>query len=338
MSPNRILNIGIVGATGVVGKELLKIFDQKKVPINTLKLFASESSQGTSIVFREKNHPLSILEEGCFQGLDVVFFSSGDEISKTWAPKAVAEGAMAIDNSAAFRMNPEVALVVPEVNGHLLNKKTPSLIANPNCSTIQLVAALKPLDTQFGLKSVKVASYQSVSGAGKEAVEELKNQLLAILNNLEPQEPKSFPHQIAFNNIPQIGSFSADGFCSEEIKIMEESRKILEIPDLSISAFTVRTPTLNSHSEVVWVTLKQKTDLSQFVKTMLSAPGIRVQDPESNSAYPTAWEVSGKDPVFVGRIHQDPNDPYTWIFWVVGDNLRKGAALNAVQIAESLFS
>lgn len=338
MSPSKVINVGIVGATGVVGKEFLKVLDQKKFPINTLKLFASQASKDQTITFRDQNHKLHVLEEGCFAGLDLVLFSSGDDISKEWGPKAVTAGAIVVDNSAAFRMNPEIPLVVPEVNGEeLKNLKRPMLIANPNCSTIQLVVALQPLSKNYGLSAVKVASYQSVSGAGKEAIEELQNQLYALLNNQKPQEPKVFPHQIAFNNIPQIGSFAENGFSSEENKIMKETRKIMNLPDLKISAFTVRTPTLNSHSEAVWVTLKQKVTKEQILKTLVSAPGIQVQDSLSESVYPTAWDVSGQDPVYVGRIHQDPDDPYTWIMWVVSDNIRKGAALNAIQIAETLF-
>lgn len=338
MSPAKVLNVGIVGATGVVGKEFLKVLDQKKFPIHNLKLFASLASKDQTIEFRGQSHKLYVLEEGCFQGLDLVLFSSGDDISKEWGPKAVAAGSIVVDNSAAFRMNPEMPLVVPEVNGDILkNAKRPLLVANPNCSTIQLVVALQPLAKNFGLNAVRVASYQSVSGAGKEAIEELQNQLYALLNNQKPQDPKIFPHQIAFNNIPQIGSFAENGFCSEENKIMNETRKIMNLPDLKITAFTVRTPTLNSHSEAVWVTLKEKVTKEQMLKTLKSAPGILVQDSLSESVYPTAWAVSGQDPVYVGRIHQDPNDPYTWLMWVVSDNIRKGAALNAIQIAETLF-
>ncbi len=338
MSPNKVINVGIVGATGVVGKEFLKVLDQKKFPIHELRLFASQTSKDQKIKFREHSYNLQVLEEGCFKGLDLVLFSSGDDISLEWGPKAVAAGAVVVDNSAAFRMNTEISLVVPEVNGDIVkNNKKPVLIANPNCSTIQLVVALNPLAKAYGMTAVKVASYQSVSGAGKEAIEELQNQLHAILNNQNPPEPKIFPHQIAFNNIPQIGSFAENGFCSEENKIMNETRKIMNLPDLKITAFTVRTPTINSHSEAVWVTLKEKTTKDQILKTLRSAPGITVQDALSENLYPTAVAVTGNDPVYVGRIHQDPNDPYTWMMWVVSDNIRKGAALNAVQIAETLF-
>lgn len=336
--PIKMLRIGIVGATGMVGTEFLKIFDETKFPIEELRLFASQASKDSTIPFREKDIKLQVLEKNCFDGLDLVLFSSGDDISKEWGPEAIKSGAMVVDNSAAFRMNPEVPLVVPEVNGHILDStKKPYIIANPNCSTIQLVVALQPLSKAFGIQKVNVASYQSVSGAGKEAVEELKEQARAILNDTQLPEKKIFPHQIGFNNIPQIGSFDESGFCSEEKKIMQETRKIMNLPDLKISAFTVRTPTLNSHSEVAWVTLNEETTKEEILKVLKAAPGLVIDDNLQSQRYPTAAEVNGQDPVYVGRIHKDLNDPKTWIFWVVADNIRKGAALNAIQIAEQLF-
>lgn len=337
MSPTKLMSVGVVGATGIVGREFIKILEEKRFPVEELRPFASQDSKGISLPFRGDQVEVQALYEGCFKGLDVVFFSSGDDISKEWAPQAVRDGAFAIDNSAAFRMNPEVILCVPEVNGHLLpSSQKPALIANPNCSTIQLVVALRPLQEAFGLEDVRVATYQSVSGAGKAGVDELQQNTLAVINN-QKSESRTFPHQIAFNNIPQIGSFDEMGFCSEESKIMNETRKILDEPKLRISAFTVRTPTLNGHSEAVWVTTKKLATRTEILRVLTSAPGILVQDEPMNGLYPMAMTTSGTDPVYVGRIHQDPNDPKLWLFWVVADNIRKGAATNGLQIAEQIF-
>ncbi len=337
MSPTKLLSVGVVGATGMVGTEFIKILEERRFPVEELRLFASQDSKGITLGFRGQQVEVQTLFEGCFKGLDLVFFSSGDEISRDWAPRAVKDGAFAIDNSAAFRMNAEILLCVPEVNGSLLpSSNKPALIANPNCSTIQLVVALKPLRDAFGLEDVRVASYQSVSGAGKAGVDELQQNTFALLNN-KTSEAKTFPHQIAFNNIPQIGSFDETGFCSEENKIMNETRKIMSEPKLRVSAFTVRTPTLNGHSEAVWVTLKKKTTRNEILSVLRSAGGLTVKEGISNSDYPMSSTVSGKDGVYVGRIHQDTQDPLTWLMWVVADNIRKGAATNGLQIAEQIF-
>lgn len=331
------MSVGVVGATGMVGTEFIKILEERRFPVEELRLFASQNSKDITLGFRGEQIAVQTLFEGCFKGLDIVFFSSGDDISKEWAPKAVKDGAFAIDNSAAFRMNPEILLCVPEVNGNLLPPSNkPALIANPNCSTIQLVVALKPLRDAFGLEDVRVASYQSVSGAGKAGVDELQQNTFAILNN-QNSEAKTFPHQIAFNNIPQIGSFDEAGFCSEETKIMNETRKIMSEPKLRISAFTVRTPTLNGHSEAVWVTTKKPASRSEVMSALRSAAGLIVKDEPLNSDYPMSSTVSGTDPVYVGRVHQDANEPRTWLMWVVADNIRKGAATNGLQIAEQIF-
>lgn len=336
MSPTKLISVGVVGATGMVGTEFIRVLEERKFPVEELRVFASQDSKGTQLRFRGESCEVQTLFNGCFKGLDLVFFASDDSISKEWAPKAVQDGAFAVDNSAAFRMNPEITLCVPEVNGHLLpaNNK-PALIANPNCSTIQLVVMLKPLRDHFGLQDVRVSSYQSVSGAGKAGVDELTHQTFAVLNHQSTGENKTFPHQIAFNNIPQIGRFDETGFCTEEIKIMSETRKILDEPKLKITAFTVRTPTLNSHSEAVWVTTKRPASRSEILSAFRQSAGLIIQ--EEASSYPMAITSSGTDPVYVGRIHQDPNDPLTWMFWVVADNIRKGAATNGLQIAEHIF-
>jgi len=330
---SRPLKVGLVGATGVVGETFINLLDEYAQPIAELRPFASQNSIGLKIDLAGQQWPVQVLHEGCFDGLDMVFFSSGDDISKEWAPQAVRSGAFAIDNSNAFRMNSEVHLVVPEVNGNLLNSHSkPQIIANPNCSTIQLVVALKPLLNQFGLDEVTVSTYQAVSGAGLPGYEELLSQ---TQNYQEmDHEPKAFTKQILFNCIPQIGSFMEDGFSTEETKIMNETVKILEAPTLKVSAFTVRIPALNSHSEAVWVTLKQEVNKSQVMEALTQFPGLVVLDED----YPTALEVSGEEPVFVGRVHQDRHHKKRWLMWVVSDNLKKGAALNGLQIAELLFS
>ncbi|MDG0817056.1 aspartate-semialdehyde dehydrogenase [Bdellovibrio svalbardensis] len=334
-SPKDKLKVGVVGATGMVGQTFMEILAQREFPIAELRPFASENSLGKKIELQGTAWPCQVLKEGCFDGLDLVFFSSGDDISKEWAPKAVAAGAFAIDNSAAFRMDPNTVLIVPEVNGDLVNKDSkPQIIANPNCSTIQLVVALKPLLDKFGLEEVRVSTYQAVSGAGKDGHDELMNQ---TSNPAASHTPKTFPHQILFNCIPQIGSFNDDGFCSEEVKIMKETRKILGQSQLKVSAFTVRIPALNAHSESVWVTLKNEANREQVLQALHNFEGIVVQDDPKKSVYPLAHKVSGEDPVYVGRIHRDPEDPKMWLMWVVSDNIRKGAALNGIQIAEKIF-
>ena len=329
---SRPLKIGLVGATGVVGETFINILDEYEQPIAEFRPFASQNSEGLKLELAGKAWTVQTLKPGCFEGLDMVFFSSGDDISKEWAPQAVQSGAFAIDNSNAFRMNADIKLVVPEVNGQLLNPQSkPQIIANPNCSTIQLVVALKPLMDQFGLEDVTVSTYQAVSGAGLPGYDELLSQTRQYQE--VDHQVKAFPKQILFNCIPQIGSFGDDGFCTEEIKIMNETQKILDSQELKVSAFTVRIPALNSHSESVWVTLKKEAKRSDVVNCLGQFEGIAVLDKD----YPTPLEVSGEEPVFVGRIHQDRFNSKRWLMWVVSDNLKKGAALNGLQIAEKIF-
>lgn len=334
------LKVGVVGATGMVGKVFMQLLEERKFPLSELRPFASDASLGKKINCQGSEYEVQILKSGCFKGLDVVFFSSGDDISKEWAPMCVADGAWAIDNSAAFRMDSKYTLVVPEVNGHLINKASgPDIIANPNCSTIQLVVALKPLLDQFGLSEVRVSSYQAVSGAGQAGYDELIDQVSQFVKEKSNYVPtaKTFSKPILFNCVPQIGSFNEFGYSSEEVKIMNETKKILNAPELKVSAFTVRVPVLNAHSETVWVTLKKEVSQEQITNALRSGQGLVVEDNLKNSEFPTPFEVSGKDPVYVGRIHQDMNDKKTWLMWVVSDNIKKGAALNGIQIAEKLF-
>jgi aspartate-semialdehyde dehydrogenase len=331
------INVGIVGATGMVGEVFLSLLEERDFPVGELRLFASQNSLGRPLKFRGREVQVQTLSPDCFNGLNLVFFSSGDDISKEWAPVAARAGAWAVDNSAAFRMDPHAPLVVPEVNGHLLKEqKTPGIIANPNCSTIQLVVALQPLLKRFGLQEVRVASYQSVSGAGRPAVEELSNQVQQYLDGRD-LEPKNFPHGIAFNCIPQIGSFDPSGFCTEELKIMRETRKILSQPELRVSAFTVRVPTFNSHAEAVWVTLGRDAAEDEVLSCLQDAPGLVLERNWAQAKYPMMSNASGMDPVYVGRVRRDLNDSKTWLMWVVADNIRKGAALNGIQIAEMIY-
>lgn len=331
---NKTFKIGVVGATGMVGQSFMETLEQRKFPVSELRPFASESSLGKSVSLQGQSYPLQVLQPDCFKGLDLVFFSSGDEISREWAPHAVRAGAWAIDNSAAFRMHPQTLLIVPEVNGHLLDQlTTPQIIANPNCSTIQLVVTLKPLHEKFGISAVKVSSYQAVSGAGQLGHDELCSQVSGIEQNPNPR-PVTFAQQIAFNCIPEIGSFDSLGYTSEEMKIINETRKIMGAPHIRISAFTVRVPVLNAHAESAWVTLDKEISREEMIEALTLGQGLQVQSDAGN--YHTQIQVSGKDPVYVGRIHQDLDDKKTWLMWIVSDNIRKGAALNGIQIAERI--
>ena len=334
MSP--ALNVGIVGATGVVGELFLNLLVERKFPVADLRLFASERSVGATRTFGGREIPIEVPAPGRFRGLDLVFFSSGDDVSREWAPVAVAEGAFAIDNSGAFRMDPGTPLVVPEVNAHALPAQNrPAVIANPNCSTIQLVLALAPLVRDFGVASVHVATYQAVSGAGKAGQDELRAQLGAWVNDTAPLAPQTFPVAIANNCVPQIGGFDDDGFCTEEAKIRRETRKILGRADLPVSAFTVRVPAWNVHSEAAWVRFDREVSRAEVIASLRSQPGVRVDE---GPGYPTALGCDGEDAIAVGRVHRDLDDPRTYLMWIVGDNLRKGAALNGMQIAESIFA
>ena len=325
--------VGIVGATGLVGSTLLQILEQHKFPISHLRLFASSSSKGQTILFDKDKVQLDVLSEEKLQDLGLVFFVTEADISAKWVPIALKAGAIVIDNAATFRLEPGVPLIVPEVNGHLLQKPEKlSLIANPNCSTIQMAVAVYPFYKSFGIESINVATYQSVSGSGKAAISELRNNTIAHLEG-KPAENQVYPHDIAFNNLPHIGSFDSKGFSTEEAKMRGEMRKIFDDFSLKITAFCVRTPTLNAHSEAIWVRLQQKVRKADILSCLNNARGLQVMDDLEQSRYPLARQASGKDDVFVGRIHQNPDDDKTWLLWVVADNVRKGAALNAVQIA-----
>ncbi|MCB0376905.1 MAG: aspartate-semialdehyde dehydrogenase [Bdellovibrionales bacterium] len=334
---SRSIAVGIVGATGLVGETFIQLLEKSEYNFTELRLFASEKSKGRSINFRDQSFACQVLENGCFKGLDVVFFSSGDDISKEWAPKAVEDGAIAIDNSAAYRMNPTTPLVVPEINfHHIASATTPQIIANPNCSTIQLVMALEALK-EFGIEEVRVASYQSVSGAGKEGIEDLVNQSQQVLRGENLQPGKTFILPIAFDCQPKIGSFNDEGFCSEEIKIMQETKKILDLPGLKISAFTVRVPTMNAHGEACWVTLNRDVDRATIEKALQACDFISYLPHNSEKSFHSYREVQGETNAFVSRLRKDPGFENTWMMWVVADNLQRGAAANGLLIAQRIF-
>lgn len=326
-------NVGIVGATGAVGREMIRVLEQRKFPVKRLRLFASEKSKGLKLPFKGKKVPVEVLNGASFEGLDIALFSAGALRSLEFAPKAVEAGCVVIDNSSAFRMEKEVPLIVPEVNGHLI-KTHKGIIANPNCSAIQLVVVLKPLHDQAKVKRVVVSTYQSVSGAGGKAIEELKKQTEEVLKG-KKAKPIKFPHQIAFNVIPHIDVFSEDGYSREEVKIIKETQKIMD-DNFSVTATSVRVPVFYAHSESVNCEFEEPISPEEARKILSRAPGVQVVDDPGEAEYPLAIDVAGKDPVYVGRIRKDTTLPSGLNFWVVGDNLRKGAALNAVQIAESL--
>lgn len=347
------MKVGVVGATGVVGTEVLKTLSQRRFPVSELVAFASPRSEGKEIPFQDQVCRVRKLKPGCFEGLDFVFSDVSDELSQEWLPQAAEAGAWSIDNSAAFRMDEDISIIVPEVNGRLLEAKLKGgreltardrIVAGPNCSTAQLVVVLRPLLDDWGLKRVFVATYQSTSGGGAAAVQELKDQTRAVLDGQEFQ-PSAFPYQIAFNCIPQIGSFQENGSTSEEQKMLEETRKILGVPDLPFSATCVRVPTLSCHSEAVNLQLESSFQLDEVRKCLQKAPGVIVQDDPQKAIYPMGQTSSGsvvesgagRDAVYVGRLREDVSAENGLNLWLVSDNLRKGAALNAVQIAEVIL-
>lgn len=331
------LSIGIVGATGLVGETFRNLLTQSKHKFKELRLFASPKSEGQKIKFRDSEFTVQVLKENCFKGLDVVFFSSGDPISLEWAPKAASQGAIAIDNSGAYRMAEGTPLVVPEINFDEMDSPTqPRVIANPNCSTIQLVMVLSSLK-KFGLKEVRVASYQSVSGAGKEGVEDLINQSQDVLSGKEPREGLNFNPPIAFECQPKIGGYNDEGFCSEEVKIMNETKKILLLPDLKISAFTVRVPTTNGHGEAVWITFNKEVSRKAIESTLNECPYIQYLNQENGKTFHSYKEVTGESDAFVSRLRKDPSFDNTYMMWIVADNLYRGAASNGLLIAERIF-
>ena len=328
-------NVAIVGATGAVGNEMIQVLEDKGFPVANLRLFASERSAGDTLPYGDEDYKVELLQENVFEGIDIALFSAGEKISLDFAPKAVKAGAVVIDNSSAFRMVPDIPLIVPEVNPHAV-KKHKGIIANPNCSTIQMVVALKPLHNRARIKRIVVTTFQSVSGKGKEAMDELYEQTRAILG-FQDVKVEVFPYQIAFNCLPHIDAFLDNGYTKEEMKMVNETRKILEDDSIRITATTVRVPVYIGHSESVNIETEEKLSANEARAILSAAPGIVVYDEPKRNIYPVPLEVSGKDEVFVGRIREDESVPNGLNLWVVADNLRKGAATNAVQIAEMLI-
>jgi aspartate-semialdehyde dehydrogenase len=330
-------NIAVVGATGAVGEQMREVLEERQFPVGELRLLASERSAGQFLPFNGRQMRVGILNEESFKDIDIGLFSAGASVSATFAPLAVAAGAVVVDNTSQFRMDPDVPLVVPEVNSHEIpGYNNRGIIANPNCSTIQLVVALKPIHDAARLKRVVVSTYQSVSGAGRQAMEELSQQVGALFNGKDLKKEK-FPHQIAFNCIPQIDVFMEGGYTKEEWKMINETRKILSEPSLPVTATTVRVPVFCGHSESVNVETVVKLPAAEARKILREAPGVIVADEPENSIYPMAIDAIGRDATYVGRIREDDSVANGLNLWVVADNLRKGAALNAVQIAEILI-
>ena len=329
------MKVAVLGATGLVGREMLKVMEQRNFPADELVPLASERSAGKTLEFRGAEHTVKAVSDDLFKGVDVALFSAGGSASKRWAQVAAAAGAVVIDNSSAWRMDPKVPLVVPEVNPGDI-KGSNGIIANPNCSTIQAVVALYPLHRQFGLNYVAFSTYQSVSGTGIEALMTLESGSRAALDGRDPLPQLVYPHPIAFDLLPHIGAFDSDGMTEEEWKMVRESRKIMHLPDLRVSCTTVRVPVFRGHGESIIARFDKPAAPEEAREILSGAPGVIVQDDPENSTYPRPRFSEGKDPVFVGRIRRDTGLDNALAMWVVADNLRKGAALNAVQIAEML--
>ncbi|HTP40997.1 MAG TPA: aspartate-semialdehyde dehydrogenase [Nitrospiria bacterium] len=328
-------HVAVVGATGAVGREMVEILEERKFPIDELRLLASERSKGEGITFHGADLEVGVLTDASLAGLDFALFSAGADVSRRYAPVAVKQGAIVIDNSSAFRMEPSVPLVVPEVNPGALARHQ-GLIANPNCSTIQMVVALKPLHDAARIRRIVVTTFQSVSGTGKEAMDELLAQSKALLN-FQEVERKVYPHQIAFNCLPHIDDFTDDGDSKEELKMVNETRKILDDQTIRVSATTVRVPVFRGHSESVNIETERPLSAREARALLSEAPGVTVLDDPKRAVYPLPLEAAGQDAVYVGRVRADRSVEHGLNLWVVSDNLRKGAALNAIQIAEELI-
>ncbi len=327
--------VAVVGATGAVGLEMIEILEERKFPVKELRLLASVRSAGSYIDPEGLKGTVAELTDDTLKGLDFAFFSAGADVSRRFAPVAVKQGAIVIDNSSAFRMEPAVPLVVPEVNPDALEHHQ-GLIANPNCSTIQMVVALKPLHDAARIRRIVVTTFQSVSGTGKEAMDELLAQSRAVLG-FQEVEQKVYPHQIAFNCLPHIDDFTDDGSSKEELKMVNETRKILDDQTIRITATTVRVPVFRGHSESVNIELERPLSANEARALLSEAPGVIVMDDPKRAVYPLPLDAAGQDAVYVGRIREDRSVEHGLNLWIVSDNLRKGAALNAIQIAEELI-
>ncbi len=328
--------VAVVGATGAVGSEMIEVLEERKFPVDRLVPLASSRSAGGTVSFHGQDIPIQALQKDSFEGVDLALFSAGTDVSREYAPIAAKAGTVVIDNSAAWRMDKEVPLVVPEVNPHDASTHK-GIIANPNCSTIQMVVALKPLHDAARIRRVVVTTFQSVSGTGKEAMDELMDESRDLLSFKEPA-PKVYPYQIAFNCLPHIDEFLPSGYTKEEMKMLNETRKIMGDQTIQVTATTVRVPVYVGHSEAVNIETEKKLSANEARAILSAAPGVLVYDDPAHKIYPMPLDAAGKDEVYVGRIREDESIQNGLNLWVVADNLRKGAALNAVQIAELLIT
>ncbi len=335
MKRKDVYTVAVVGATGAVGTEMIDILEERKFPVGELRPLASARSAGERVSFHDQELVVRELTKDSFEGVDIALFSAGADISREFAPIAAKAGAVVIDNSAAWRMDKNVPLVVPEVNRADIAKHK-GIIANPNCSTIQMVVALKPLHDAARITRVVVTTFQAVSGTGKEAMDELLEESQDLLSFKEPT-PKVYPHQIAFNCLPHIDDFLPSGYTKEEMKMLSETRKIMGDDSIRVTATTVRVPVYVGHSESVNIETEKKLSANEARAILCDAPGVLLYDDPAHKIYPTPLDAAGKDEVYVGRVREDESVPNGLNLWIVADNLRKGAALNAVQIAEELI-
>jgi aspartate-semialdehyde dehydrogenase len=329
-------NVAVAGATGAVGNQMIACLQEMNFPVKSLLLLASARSVGRKLRFKGDQLDVQELKENSFKGIDIALFSAGGSTSEKFAPAAATDGCVVIDNSSAWRMDPQVPLVVPEVNPHAVAQYTrKGIIANPNCSTIQMVVALNPIHRQYGIKRIVVSTFQSVSGTGKKAIDELFNQTRSMINFL-PVERSVYPHRIAFNCLPHIDKFLENGYTKEEMKMVNETRKIMEDPRIGVTATTVRVPVFFGHSEAINVETQRPCPPAEVRKLLASSPGVKVVDDPDRNQYPLAIDAAGQDLTWVGRIRKDESVENGINLWIVADNIRKGAATNAVQIAQVL--
>ncbi len=334
MSENKTYTVAVVGATGAVGGAMLEVLERRNFPVGELRLLASERSKGKKLTFKGEEIPVQVLDRNSFAGVDIALFSAGASRSLEFAPVAAEAGAVVVDNSSAFRMEDDIPLVVPEVNPEAIAEyKNRGIIANPNCSTIQMVVALKPIYDKVGIRRIVVSTYQAVSGSGASAIRELDKQVRQYAAG-EPMEVSVYPYQIAFNCLPHIDVFLDNGYTKEEMKMVNETRKIFADPDIGVTATTVRVPVFYGHSESVNIETRDKISADAVRELLRTAPGVEVVDDPENKKYPLAIDCQGRFETFVGRIREDESIANGINMWIVSDNILKGAALNAVQIAE----
>ena len=330
------MNIAVAGATGAVGNQMIRCLEEMDFPINSVAFLASSRSVGRQLRFKGDLIDVKELKEDSFKGFDIALFSAGGGTSEKFAPFAAKDGCVVVDNSSAWRMDPQVPLVVPEVNPHAIAQhRAKGIIANPNCSTIQMVVALNPIHKKYGIKRIVVSTYQAVSGTGKKAIDELFDQTRAMINFLD-YEKRVYPHRIAFNCLPHIDTFLGNGYTKEEMKMVNETRKIMEDDSIAVTATTVRVPVFFGHSESVNIETHEPVSAEDVRALLENAPGVQVMDDPGKNLYPLATDAAGQDLTLVGRIRQDESIPNGINMWIVADNIRKGAATNTVQIAQIL--